>query len=289
MSLIIMKPLLKWVGGKKKLLNILFRYFPREIDTYYEPFLGGGSVLIELLSSDVKVKRIRVNDLNVDLINMYRLVKDNPENLMCEIDKLIELYNSVDDIKHEKRKKFVNQSKDEAVMNGKVGVYYYYRDIYNSTTDTTLKSALLIFLNKTCFRGLYRVGKNGFNVPYGNYKNPSFYDRANVLSLSVAFRDVEFSSEDFEIFLNNVKDTDFVYLDPPYVNTFSGYNVDNFDRHDVLLGVCKGMKRWIQSNSECEYNENNYSEYDIYKIDTNYGINSVNPGKSVREILIVAL
>jgi len=282
-----MKPFLKWVGGKTKLLDVLFKHFPREIDTYYEPFLGGGSVLIALLQSGIIVKRIKVNDLNKDLIDVYLCIRDNPYELMNKLDTIIKTYESVGAIKYEKRKKFGRQTEDEAKSNGKVGLYYYYRDQYNNTSDVLLKSALFIFLNKTCFRGLYRVGKNGFNVPFGHYKSPGFYNRENMMLLSRAFKRVDFSSEDFEMFLKDVKDEDFVYLDPPYKDTFTGYNKDNFGKHEELLRVCKGLKTWLQSNSKCDYNEEKYRDYTIVNVDTKHAINSKNPGKNVTEILIV--
>lgn len=278
---------MKWVGGKTKLLDLLFKHFPSEIDTYYEPFLGGGSVLIHLLQSDIKVKKIKVNDFNKDLINVYRCIKEDPESLMSLLDDVIKVYNSADDMEHEKRKKFVNQTKEEAITNGKVGVYYYYRDLYNSTNDTLMKSALFIFLNKTCFRGLHRIGKNGFNVPFGHYKSPGFYSKENIMALSKAFYNVEFCSEDFECFLKGVKDDDFVYMDPPYRGTFTGYNKDNFGKDDDLVRVCKSLKFWLQSNSKCDYNEEKYGNYRIINIDTRHSINSKNPGKDVKEILII--
>lgn len=281
-----MNPFLKWVGGKKKLLGLLFEHFPREIDTYYEPFLGGGSVLIYLLQSDIKVKKIKVNDFNKDLINVYRCIKEDPESLMSLLDDVIKVYNSADNVEHEKRKNFIKQTKEEAITNGKVGVYYYYRDLYNTTNDTSMKSALFIFLNKTCFRGLHRIGKNGFNVPFGHYKSPGFYSKDNIMALSKAFKRVEFCSMDFECFLKGVKDDDFVYLDPPYRGTFTGYNKDGFSKDDELVRVCKGLKRWLQSNSKCDYNEEKYGDYRIIDVSTKHSINSKNPGKDVKEVLI---
>jgi DNA adenine methylase len=147
------KPILKWVGGKQSLLDEITPYFPKECDSYHEIFLGGGSVLIDVLSSKkMKInKNIYAYDLNKDLINFYNDLKNNPVELFNDLKILYE-----------------NKNTEE--------FYYSVRDMYNEMTGTsTKKSAMFLYLNKTCFRGLHRIGPKGFNVPYGNYTNISRY------------------------------------------------------------------------------------------------------------------
>lgn len=289
------KPFLKWVGGKSKLLDIIIEEFPEEIDVYYEPFLGGGSILFRLLEENKEVKKIKVNDINKPLIELYKIIKESPEEFMEEMDKIIEEYNNLEDVKYPKRHKFKSTTKEDAKKGGKVSMYYYYRDEYNKTKDNMYKSVLFLFLNKTCFRGLYRESKNGYNVPFGNYKNPSFYDKENILDCSSLLNKcgVEFYSEDYTTFLKDVNDKDFVYLDPPYYplnkKSFTKYQRGDFQGHEELVGVCKGIKRFVHSNSKCEFNLEKYKEFKIKEQKTVHSINSKRPGKGVKEIMISSL
>jgi DNA adenine methylase len=285
-----MKPFVKWVGGKNKIIDKILAHFPKQIDTYYEPFLGGGSVLIALLESDIIVQKIIVNDINSALIDVYKYIKTNPNQLMESLDKLIRIYDSVPTLKFPKRTTFKKQTLEEAKQNGKVGIYYYFRDLFNTTNDKLLKSALFIFLNKTCFRGLFREGINGFNTPFGNYKNPLFYNRKNIIELHKAFQNIEFHSTDFQQFLpTTINDNDFVYLDPPYKDTFQDYNKNKFnkDAEEAMFQICQKLKKFAQSNSNCTFNQEKYQQYQIYIINTNHSINSKNPGKKTSELIIV--
>ena len=172
------------------------------------------------------------------------------------------------------------------------GVYYYYRKEYNNTEDRLYKSALFLFLNKTCFRGLYRENSKGeFNVPFGNYKNPTFYDKKNIIEINRLINkyNVSFYSEDFEIFLKETQNNDFVYIDSPYVGTFTKYQRGDFkeEEHKRLVETCKKLKMFIQSNSNCDFIQENYKDYKINEVDTIHAVNPKNPGKKVNESLII--
>ena len=299
-----MKPFLKWVGGKTQILDKLFEKFPNEMDNYYEPFVGGGSVMLELINKlennqlDVKGK-IFINDKNVDLINLYNLIKMDLPYLVKQLTAFESLYTKAPDIPYAPRHK-VELDKDikKNIKKGKLYLYNHYRREFNTTSDIKLKSALLLFLNKTCFRGVYRVGPNGFNVPFGNYKNPTILNKENLIELNQMFNKykIEFTSVDFEQFLNKeLNSDDFVYLDPPYYplkkESFTTYQKDGFEnKHDILADICntlnsKGIK-FLHSNSWCDFNVNKYSQFNKDKILCKRRINSKNPKDTDNEILI---
>jgi len=299
-----MKPCLKWVGGKTQILEKLFEKFPDEINDYYEPFVGGGSVMIELIhrleTGQIKVKgKIFINDKNSDLINLYNLVKTNLPYLIKKLAKLEKIYNDSPDIKYESRHK-IELDKDikKNMAKGKVYLYYHYRREFNTTKVSKLKSALLIFLNRTCFRGVYRIGPNGFNVPFGNYENPTILHADNLTVLHDMFNKykIEFTDNDFTDFLDkDLQSDDFVYLDPPYYplkkESFTTYQKDGFEtKHDDLVNVChnlhnKGFK-FLHSNSWCDFTVNKYNQFTQDKILCKRRINSKNPKDTDYEILI---
>ena len=151
------KPFIKWVGGKGKILEDVFTYFPDKLEYYYEPFLGGGSVLIHLISmlenDKMKCNNIVVNDLNTTLIDLYIYIKKSPIVFLKELDKIISIYNKCEHIDYPKRYKFTKTSFEESIKGGKMSLYYHYRDMYNSEPQGIKKCALFLFLNKTCFKG----------------------------------------------------------------------------------------------------------------------------------------
>jgi DNA adenine methylase len=165
----------KAVGGKSQIIDKIIENFPNEINNYYEPFVGGGSVLLTLLTYSknnlIKINgKINAYDINDTLINMYKNIQNSHLELYYEIQKIINEYNNcgVDEMINREA-----ENLEEAMLN-KENYYYWIRKNYNirKDIDSISYSAMFIFLNKTCFRGLYRIGPNGFNVPYGNYKNP---------------------------------------------------------------------------------------------------------------------
>ena len=307
------KPVLKWAGGKGQILDKLFYKFPTEIKNYYEPFIGGGSVFLEFLKQleEDKIKisgKIILNDFNTDLINLYNTIKNNHDKLLCQLNDLKSNYNKSPLIHQVPRYKFiytVNDTIDNVIPKGKSYVYYYYRKEYNeidiSKGDNSIrKSALLLFLNKTCFRGLYRTGKNGFNVPYGNTPNASIYSVGQINTLNTLFNkyDIIFHNTDFKESLKDIELGDFVYMDPPYHpmdtgKSFVSYNSDDFKNgHKELVVLCKDLKekniKFLHSNSFCKFNTEHYRDngFKTETISCRRRINSKKPQDTDLEYLI---
>jgi DNA adenine methylase len=299
------KPFLKWVGGKTQILKPIIELIPENINTYIEPFVGGGSVFLEILknieNNKIKVDKLLIGDLNEDLINLYILIKDNIEFLCVQLDEYISNYKTAKATKHPKNFKIVidlNDDINDIIDKGQPHVYYYYRKLYNNSIDSFERAALLLFLNKTCFRGLYRTGKNGFNVPFGNYENPQIYIRDDLLILNNLFNkyDITFKSCDYKEICKDITKDDFCYMDPPYTvlkkGSFTSYTKIDFTEDDQknLLIVCEHLKekniKFLQSNSFCTNNEENYKNFTIKKILCKRRINSKNPNDTDYEILI---
>ena len=235
------KPIIKWVGGKTQILDKLLLEFPVEINNYREIFLGGGSVLFALLWY-VKQGIIKVNgkiyayDLNEALIHMYINIQTSPDDLYDIIQGLIKEFNECSDEPWNKiwNELFTNTSGKPI---GKEKYYYRVRTRYNmlpaDDKNGLIGSAMFIFLNKTCFRGLYRVGPNGLNVPYGHYKNPEIINKDHLSEIHDLIQGVVFECCDFKTSLNNTCANDFIYLDPPYDpetdTSFVGYTENGFN------------------------------------------------------------
>ncbi len=296
------KPILKWVGGKTQILNEIMLFFPLEIKNYHEPFLGGGSVLFSLLSY-IKSGRIKISgniyasDLNVNLINIYKNIQINPTKFIIEIKKLIENFNKI-------KGKVVNRkaSNIHEALTSQESYYFWIRNKFNMLSKeerTSIKaSAMFLFMNKTCFRGIYREGPNGFNVPFGNYKNPSIFDEKHIIEISKLIKDVIFTTKDFTESLKDIKIGDFVYLDPPYVpktnTSFVSYTVYGFnlDNHKKLFDICytlnKNNIKFLMSNSETKFVKVAFSSsnYKTKVISCKRAINSKNPDSKTNEVLI---
>jgi DNA adenine methylase len=264
------KPFLKWVGGKTQIIDDVIELFPKEIDNYYEPFLGGGSVLLALLSQKrngvIKVQNIYASDINQSLVSLYKHIQANCTELISEIKKLTDIPMSED-------------------------YYYEIRSRFNQTPKLTLESsAMFIYLNKTCFRGVYREGPRGFNVPYGHYKN-FIIDETHLSQVSELIQGVNFINCGFEKALENIQNTDFVYLDPPYApinaKTFVGYTADGFGKHQELFELCKNMKsKFLMSNSDVPLVREALPDLEIKVISCRRAINSKNPESRQDEVLI---
>jgi len=204
------RPFVKWIGGKDQLLPELLPRLPPKIETYFEPFVGGGALFFALASEQPRrYKRAIISDFNAELINTYQVVRDDPQFLM----QLLDVYAS-------------RLDSDS---------YYAIRVINLDPANYLERAARFIYLNKTGFRGMYRVNRNNeFNIPYGNYKKPTIYDRANLLSCSYALADVDIVHADFAHIADLVWPGDMIYFDCPYVplsatSSFTGYTSDGFD------------------------------------------------------------
>jgi DNA adenine methylase len=296
----LVKPILKWVGGKTQIIDNIIKEFPLEINNYHEIFLGGGSVLLALLSY-VKMGNIKINgkiyayDINEPLIYMYKNIQSNHNELYNEIRLLIEDFNSCGNGELNRKPKNIEEAK---TLNE--NYYYWIRSEYNKSDfdrNSIKGSAMFIFLNKTCFRGVFRIGPNGFNVPYGNYKKPEIINKEHLEKVSSIIKDVEFQCSDFRESLKNIEKNDFVYLDPPYApetnNSFVGYTKDGFNiqsHNDLFQLIHKLTEKNIKivlSNSDVELVRENFKEkYNIKSIICKRSINSKNPDAKVKELII---
>lgn len=256
----LVKPVLKWVGGKRQIIDQITKHVPKTFSTYYEPFLGGGAVLFEL-----QPKKAVVNDINNELINIYEVIKNN-------VGELIE------DLKRHKNEE---------------GYFYKIRELdrdkdrYNNLTPVQ-KASRIIFLNKTCYNGLFRVNKAGeFNTPFGNYKNPNIVNEITLRAVSNYFSKVNiiFTCTDFEETLKGAGKGAFVYFDPPYdpvsdTASFTGYDKGGFDQDEQirLKKTCdklneKGVK-FLLSNSATDFIKELYKDYKIEVIQAKRAVNS---------------
>ncbi|RLT36162.1 MAG: DNA adenine methylase [Chloroflexi bacterium] len=213
-------PFLKWAGGKGQLLPELLARVPERIDTYYEPFIGGGALFFALMANPTRrPRRAVLNDLNADLVTTYEVVRDASEALAERLASLEARY----------------LAEDAA---GREAAYYAVRA--ERPTERMEVAARVIFLNRTCFNGLYRVNRRGeFNVPHGRYRAPRILDRPGLLAASEALRDVELRNADFAEACADARSGDFVYLDPPFhplsaTSSFTGYTESAFGKAEQL-------------------------------------------------------
>ena len=295
------RPLLKWVGGKGQIIDKLLKKIPKEINNYHELFVGGGSVLISILWARneglISIKNtINAYDLNEALIGTYNNIKNNKEALYKEIIDLEKVIDSCDKEGDVKRKPLTI----EDAMTSKESYYYWIRKQYNAQTDklNVKSSAYFIFLNKTGFRGMYREGPNGYNIPYGNYKKPKIVYKKELDYISELIKDVNFIHCDFSKGFENIKGSDnFIYLDPPYApekdKSFVGYTKDGFglEQHELLF---EGTKKMSETNMIMMSNANvplirehlKIEDYKYEVVSCRRAINSKNPGAMTEEVII---
>jgi len=274
------KPFIKWVGGKGQLIPSLVSRLPKDflcsINTYIEPFIGGGAFLFWVLSHCNNIKHIVINDANSDLINAYRIIRDLP-------DKLIEILSTI-------QKDYLALQNEEA----KKVFYYSKREVFNLRTSSAIEQAAhLIFLNKTCFNGLYRVNAKGdFNVPCGRYANPLICDPVTIYADSEALRNVDIKNGDFSDVLQETDEHCFVYFDPPYrplsiTSSFCSYCEGGFDDKEQqrLASMCRVLAsrgtRWMLSNSDPKslcpqdtFFDDLYQGFNIQNVQANRMINA---------------
>jgi DNA adenine methylase len=267
-------------------------------------FLGGGSVLLALLSmqKNGKIKissSINAYDINPILINMFINIRDNPQEIYKYIKKLLYHFNkiTINNVNNVNERKIKHTDK----ITSKENFYYWLRYKFNKLKKKELSirlSAIFIFLNKTCFRGVYREGPNGFNVPYGNYNTPEVINKQHLMEISKLIQNVNFYNMGFEqsfakIHSNDLND--FLYLDPPYapINTtsFVDYVADGFniDKHKKLFELIKNKSKnnkIMMSNSDVEFVKETFKDYKIITILCKRSINSKNPESKVNEVLV---
>ena len=290
------KPFLKWVGGKTQIINEIISKIPKQMNNYHELFLGGGSVLLAVLSLQKQNKiviknKIYAYDINSDLINVYKNIQNNKEELFKFINLYINEYGSI-------KGSIINRnpSSIEEAKTSKESYYYWIRKKYNNIDKNTIEcSALFMFINKTCFRGMYREGPNGYNVPYGHYKTtPTIVTETDLNYISDLIKFVEFKHCSFTDSIKNIKEDDFVYLDPPYApensKSFVGYVADGFDleTHKLLFDEIKNLAniKFVMSNAKVDLVTEKFKEYKCHDIIARRAINSRNPGSTTTEIII---
>lgn len=292
------KPFIKWVGGKTQIISDIVSKFPSEIENYHELFLGGGSVLFALLTlqRDGRIKingKVYVYDLNKTLINVYKHIQNNKDELHEYLSTIFKDYNDITG-------KTINRKPEtiEEAKTSKESYFYWIRKQFNEIDkDSVHASAMFIFLNKTCFRGVYREGPNGFNVPYGHYKKtPSFFTETELSKLSELIKDVQFVNCSFKDSIKNAKKKDFVYLDPPYApetkTSFVGYTLNGFclETHKYLfneiLELNKKKIKFVLSNAKVDLVEEYFKDFKIDNIKARRAINSKNPEATTTEVII---
>ena len=298
----IIKPILKWVGGKTQIMDKLITEFPVEINNYREAFLGGGSVLLTLLSY-VKHGIIKIHgniyayDLNEPLIYIYKNIQTHHEELYKVIQTIITDFNECGNGEINRTPANITEAKI-----AKENYYYWIRSEYNKLCvidkKSILVSAMFIFLNKTCFRGVFRVGPNGFNVPYGHYNNPEIINKEHLEEIHNLIQNVVFECCDFNTSLTIVEPNDFVYLDPPYAPetkvsfvgyTENGFNIENHTNLFKLIHILTDTNKKIMlSNADVSLVRENFTneKYNILSILCKRSINSKNPNSKTKEVII---
>lgn len=246
-------PFLKWAGGKTQLLNELLARAPKEFNSYYEPFLGSGALFFALTPH-----KAYLGDINDELINVFEVVRDKPDELVSSLAK------------------HINTSE----------AFYLTRALNPNDLSTVERASRFIYLNRTCFNGLYRVNKQGkFNVPFANYKNPNFVQELKIKSASKALKHADIRHESYVNLLKDAQPGDFIYIDPPYhpaggYSDFKRYNKEGFSEEDQKkLALLyeelhkKGCKVML-SNSDTPFTRKLYSKWNIATLQAKRMINS---------------
>ena len=298
----IVKPFMKWVGGKTQIIEDIVQTFPKEMCNYHEPFLGGGSVLLALLScvrtgKVVVSGNIYASDLNANLINLYKNIQSDPEGLIAEVRRLSEEFAECGNEPVNRKAATL-----EEAQGAPESYYFWTRARFNALKerDSLAASAMLLFMNKTCWRGVYREGPNGFNVPFGNYKNPTILDADHIRTVSDLTQGVVFTSRPFDesLSLSRISSGDFVYLDPPYApetsTSFVSYTADGFtlEHHNRLFAHCHAMKaknvRMVMSNADVQLVRDAFPHplYTTTMISCRRRIHSKEPDKRTNEVVV---
>jgi DNA adenine methylase len=288
------KPFLKWAGGKTQLINDIQKALPKEFIkqkfNYIEPFVGSGAVLFWMLNNFPKIEKAIINDINSDLTNTYKEIAKNPKELISILEQFQNEYHLLENNSENKKDYYLNK-----------------RENFNSRKfSNTEQAALFIFLNRTCFNGLYRVNRNNkFNVPIGSYKRPTICDVENILAVSESLKKVEILTGDYQQTIELAERPALFYFDPPYkplskTSSFNSYSKDDFndDEQIRLRDFCKKLDSlnhyWILSNSDLKSKniEDNffdelYSDFNIQRVKAKRSINA-NPEKrgKLTELLI---
>ncbi len=268
-----MKPIIKWAGGKTQLLEHIRAMMPANYNNYFEPFIGGGAVLLDIAPTSAII-----NDINTELVNMYLQIKNNPDAVTDALSKLDAGHENTADAK---------------------SYYYDVRKLFNQNLDTNTpeQAARLIYINKHCFNGLYRVNAKGlFNVPFNNKLKGESFDKTNIYQVSSYLQNAEILTGDFESALKNVKKGDFVFFDSPYVpinpTSFTDYTKEGFDYEDHVR-LADLYKRLSEQGVYCMLTNHNtdlvnelYKNFHIKVVQVSRNINSNASARKGEEVII---
>ena len=288
------KPFLKWAGGKSQLLREISKYYPFEsnkrITKYAEPFVGGGAVLFDILNK-FKLDEVYISDINSELINTYKVIRDNIDELLAILSQFEHDYLKL----QEKDRKEVYLAKRA-----------HFNELKTNNTLGVEMAALMIFLNKTCFNGLYRVNRKGeYNVPMGAYKNPQICNEKNLRAVSERLQNVKIVCGDYKESADFIDGKTFVYFDPPYrpltkTASFTSYTesmfddknqlelaeyVQNLDKKGALLTISNSDPK--NTNKDDDFFDNAYAKQNVMRVEATRMINrnSDSRGK-IKELLI---
>ena len=266
-------PFVKWVGGKRQLLNEIKKHIPERFSRYYEPFVGGGAVLFYM-----QPRNAVINDINEELVNLYNVIKKTPEELIEELRQ------------HKNEEKYFYEIRGADREKEK----------YLKLSDIE-RASRIIFLNKTCYNGLFRVNSSGeFNSPFGRYKNPNIINAITLRAVSgyLSKNNIRILNTDYEKTLSRIRKGAFVYFDPPYdpvsnSSNFTGYTKTGFDRTEQvrLKKVCDRLNnkkvKFLLSNSSTEFIRDLYKDYTIFSIKAKRAINSKGGGRgAITEVFV---
>jgi DNA adenine methylase len=268
-------PFVKWAGGKRQLLSSIDKYLPpwNKNRTYYEPFIGGGACLFHL-----QPKKAVISDSNEELMNCYKVIRDYPEELIVDLKK------------HKHDEEYYNKIRDI----DRSPEYHGFSEIQ--------RASRILYLNKTCYNGLFRVNSQGqFNVPLGRYKNPLIVNEVVIRAVNKYLNknEINILHDDFEKAVELAKKGDFIYFDPPYdtissTSSFTGYDVNGFDREEQkrLFKVFRKLDKLgcfvMLSNSSTDFIRTLYKDYRIDTLLANRSINSVSSGRGkIDEVLVI--
>lgn len=270
------RPFVKWAGGKTQLLKSLERHFPKTLVTYYEPFLGGGAVFFYIVERRPRFNAV-LSDINQELITTYRVVKEHVKDLIRQLEN------------HKAKYRLAPED------------YYYQVRNDLEPSDDVERAARLIFLNKTCYNGLYRVNKKGkFNVPFGRYKNPKICDKENLLTVSKVLRwsNAKLLVADYQKATKDAEKGDFIYFDPPYQPVSSTANFTSYTQSGFSREEQERLGRWFReldqrgcqillSNSDTQKVRDIYDGYDIQTVQVLRAISCKGDGRTGHTELII--
>lgn len=267
--------ILKWPGGKSKVIPQISIYLPKTYNNYFEPFFGGGALFFYL-----KPKTAVINDVNETLMNLYEAIKKEPDTIIARLKELTDEH--------------LTFNEDKRKVN-----YYHKRDEYNETKNKIEKAALLVFLNKTGFNGMYRENSKGkYNIPFGKYANPTIFKESKIREVSLILENTEIKSGSYIKSILEAKPHDFIYFDPPYhplsvTSSFTSYSKDDFTEKDqvelskTFENLDKKGCLVMLSNSDTPLIRELYKNYNIHEVQVARSINSKASSRGkVNELII---